>query len=96
MRRSRVHTQRGVSTTGNFVSSSRLAHGGLGEILAGIDHAADHHPERVVERMAGIEHRRIVDLEQEQAILRVEQDQPRRRPFDHFLAFRSLAASTAP
>ena len=38
---------------------------------------------------------RIVDVEQEQAVLRIEQDQPRRRTFDH-LALRSRAASTAP
>ena len=72
---------------------ARLAHGGLGEILAGIDHAADHHPERVVERMGGIEHRGIVHLEQEEAILRVEQDQPRRRSFSHG---RSIISAVSP
>ena len=98
MRRSRVHTQRGSPITGSLVSSRGLADRGLGEILAGIDHAADHHPEGIEERLGRIEHLGIVDVEQEQAVLRIEQDQPRRRPFDHLRHFdlSNRAASTAP
>src|SRR5205809_1419499 len=72
-----------------------LADGGVGIVFAGIDQAADHHPERVAERIGRVVDRGIVHPEQEEPILPVEQDQPRRRPFDHFLES-SFAASTAP
>ena len=60
-----------------------LAHGRLGIILARIDHAADHHPERIEERLGRIEYLGIVDVEQEQPVLRIEQDEPGRGTFDH-------------
>jgi hypothetical protein len=91
MMRSRFQTQRTPPTTSS----------GVGVVLAGIDHAADHHPERVVVRVGRVVDRRIVDLEQKETVLRIEQDQSRRRALDHrrgvvHLAFSSLAASTAP